>query len=137
MCEHERVCELVADLVREVMWTGREVGRHGVRERLALLRHAVERVVDTEERELIPLLREADAWGSVRVERVRDRHARVLCAVRAFEEQVDIERGGGDLVSCIEQLVAALSSDLEEEREAAIASARDEDGTVVVDQEPD
>lgn len=137
MFEHARVCALVTELVTEVLQTGCKVGHHVVRERLVQLRAAVEEAVEIEERELIPLLRAADAWGPVRVERVRDRHAHMLCAVRDFEDEVSLEHHACDLVARVEQLVAALASDLDEERAAAVASARDEDGTVVVDQEPD
>jgi hypothetical protein len=137
MLEHARVCALVTELVQEILRVGHEIGCDVVRVRLGALRAAMEQAVDIEERELIPLLRQADAWGPVRVERVRDRHAHMLCAVRAFEDEVTIDYDSCDLVSHTEQLVAALSSDLEEERDAVMASARDEDGTVVVDQEPD
>jgi hypothetical protein len=136
--EHARVRALVAELVREALQTGRKVGHRMLRERLAALHAAVDRVVDVEERELVPLLRAGDAWGPARVERVRERHARLLGAVRAFEDEVAAERHGScDVVSRTEEIVRALSSDLDEEREALVASQQGEGGTVVVDQEPD
>jgi len=136
--EHTHLRALVAELVREVLQTGRKVRHREVRERLVGLRAAVEHAIDVEERELAPLVRAADPWGNARVERVRDRHARLRRAVKDFEDDVAEDRHERcDLVSRAEELVAALFSDLEEEDDAIVASQQGDDGTVVLDQESD
>ena len=134
--EHAHVRSLVCELVREATQTASEVSQRAIRERLAALRAAVEHVVDTDERELVPLLREADAWGPARVERIREKYARMLAAVADFEHDLAAERHAScDLVARTEELVRALSSDLEEERSALAASQQAEDSGTVVDQE--
>lgn len=135
--EHTHVRTLVGELAREALQTGHKVRHRGLRARLIALRAAIERANDVEERELVPLLETADAWGAARVERIRERHARVLGVLRAFEADVAPERHGPcDVVARIDALVAALEVEIdEEEGAAAMAERRSEGDTVTDDQE--
>lgn len=135
--EHARVRTLVGELVQDALQTGRKVGHRRLRERLAVLRGAIEHAADVEERELVPLISTADAWGIARVDRIRERHKRLLQAVREFEDGVARDRHGPcDVVARAADLVAALAGELEEEESAVAPMQKGEDGdTVTVDQE--
>lgn len=135
--EHARVRELLDELGREALGPLRHAGYQSLRERLGTLRAAIDRAIEVEERELVPLLRTADAWGPVRIERVRERHARLLSALEVFEAEVAAAQDGGcDVLARTQDIVGAFSSDLDEEHDALVASQRAE-VVVVVDQETD
>jgi hypothetical protein len=136
--EHARIRTLVTDLVNESLQTACKVGHRTLRSRLNALRSAVERVIDIEERELVPRLHHADAWGPVRVERVRERHARLRAVLDDFEEEVTPERHETcDVVVRTEELVRAVSSDLDEEQQALVATEEAETAIIITAQEPE
>src|SRR5262249_42442963 len=121
LCEHALIRALVAELVAAVLEEEDAGSTHdAIRERLGQLRARVERAIVLEEDELIPLLENADAWGAVRVERIRDQHSRMLSAVLGFESEIcaDHQQEEDDLVTHAEALVDAMSRDLEEEKSA-------------------
>lgn len=135
--EQARVRALVAELVRDALQTGHKVRYRVLRERLTTLREAVEHAIVVEEEELVPMLSCADAWGNARVDRVRERHARLLDAVREFEADVTEGRHRPcDVVAHVDDVVAALDGEMEEEETALRVVHRGEDGdTVTEDQE--
>jgi hypothetical protein len=86
-----------------------------------------------DERELVPLLGIADAWGPVRVAELRERHRMILCALDTFEDQVERGRHAPcDVLARLENLVEPLLRDMADE-EAAVRSFK-EGGAPVINQ---
>jgi hemerythrin-like domain-containing protein len=138
--EHTRVAALVLELVRDAPRARQSAPRRDLRRRVATLRAAIERAIDVEERELFPLLRAVDAWGEARVERMRDRQARLLAVIRDLHDELARDdRAPRDVVGRTHDLLGALASHLEEEEDALFRSLGLGEGepTLVVEQEAD
>ena len=127
--EHARVRLLAADLLREALQTGRDVGHRVSPARLALLCATVGRAIDVEERELVPMLQSTGGRAAeATVADLHERHARVLGVLEELAELEELE--GLDpahhdcaLVSRVEELIGAFSADLDE-REALPVSPK-------------
>lgn len=133
LAEHTRLREASARLAQGALPTARKVGHAALRRLVAELRTVALEHAALEERELVPLLLEADAWGSVRVEQLRDRHHRVLRALEAFaNELAEGKHGACDLVARIVEVIDPLFHDMEEEEATIDGQVRG--STVVVDQ---
>lgn len=140
--EHAQVHSLARDLVRAAATAQgfvhpkdpappRGIERRSLLERLADLRAAVERAVDFEEREVVPVVLTADPWGPVRVERLHERHAQILCEVQDFEADVaQGEVGAAELAVRVQGLFSCLCFWLDCEEEEIAESMRQGETTV-------
>jgi len=141
--EHAQVHSLARDLVRAAAEGTGQISvrtdgepravleRGGLLNRLADLRAAVERAVELEERELVPVVLEADAWGPVRVERLHDLHARILDDVDHFGQDVaQGVVGPAELAARVQGLFSCLCFWLDCEEEEIAESLRQGETTV-------
>lgn len=95
----------------------------------------VERLLDYEDAELLPLLEHADAWGEVRVESLDDEHRAQRAMIAALLEDIGAgARSVPELVDEIEWFVGALERDLAEERTLILAGDPLDEQCVVADQ---
>ena len=95
----------------------------------------VERLLDYEDAELLPLLEHADAWGEVRVESLDDEHRAQRAMIAALLEDIGAgARSIPELVDEITWFVAALERDLAEERTLILVGDPLDEQGVVADQ---
>lgn len=99
---------------------------------LGQLASELELHLEFEERELIPILREADAWGPVRVEAISEEHSQQRTLIRALVENA---RGPCDIGALAEELgrfVESFARDMAEEEEHLLnADALGEESVVL------
>jgi len=88
LAEHAHLRARIESLVRESLPTARRVGHGALHALLDDLRSAVQSHAELEEQELGPLLQTIDAWGSVRVSELQQRHEAILRAIDAFAADV-------------------------------------------------
>lgn len=135
--DHAMLRRAMAGLAREAAaaerGTGGAVDR--VRTAAAEVRDAFERHLSYEERVFLPLLREADAWGPVRVTHLLDEHRWQRAVLVAFVEDVT---EGGKLVDEIADetawLIRCLLDDMDEEEKVFRDGAALTASAIVVDQ---
>jgi hypothetical protein len=118
---HARLRARAAELALNALATVREKGHRDVPALVAELAAAVEECDELEERELVPLLIEADPWGPARIEKLRESHARHLGALRSLADEL---ADGVDEplrhVERIEEVVRLLLVDLDEEERLSL-----------------
>ena len=130
---HARLRDRSALLTRDALESARESGhlRGLIVELFAILGEC-----DVlEERELVPLLSDVDAWGPARVERLRECHARHKNALAVLaRELVCGPPVPADVVERFEQIIGALLQDLDEEEVELREAEELEDLPVVSEQ---
>jgi hypothetical protein len=95
----------------------------------------LERLLDYEDAELLPLLEHADAWGEVRVESLDDEHRAQRAMIAALLEDLGAgSRSIPELCDEIQWFVGALERDLAQERTLILAGDPLNDQCVVADQ---
>lgn len=118
--------ELVASPARwrQLRSEGEEIGR------------ALERHICWEDRNLVPVLRDADAWGSERVARLRADHSRQRCSLSALLTRLRDERRSPEhLAKELLALARRLDRDLLRERREALTANVVRDDVVSIDLE--
>ena len=116
LAEHARLRARLDQLVAQALPTARKVGHAALRGLLTELRSAIQDHVQLEERELVPLLQTVDAWGPVRVAKLRDRHDAILRAIDGFAADLAPERHGPcDVLERLQSVVEPLLRDMEDE----------------------
>ena len=99
------------------------------------VRDAFERHLDYEERAFVPLLREADAWGPVRVTHLLDDHRQQRIALVALVE--DVTEGAkpiDELAEEIAWLIRSLQNDMDQEESKLLDSYALGTCSIVLDQ---
>jgi hemerythrin len=98
-----------------------EMQRSAIRDVLDQLCHAVERHFQFEEEVIVPLLREVDAWGPVRVERLATAHEEQrLVLVALVEDAQDGVRNVDDLADEIVMFFQRFEQDIAEEADGLL-----------------
>lgn len=136
LAEHALLRGLMTDLAslgRAVVHD--EKLRPDVRRALAKLRAELERHLRFEETMLVPLLRDADAWGSVRVESMTKEHAEHHAVLLALSEDA------GEGIRTVETLsdemawfVQSLERHMREEEATLLSEEALGDGSIVRDE---
>jgi hemerythrin-like domain-containing protein len=106
-----------------------------VRDVLDQLCTEIEKHLDYEERVLIPILRDADAWGPVRVEQLSKEHAEQRAFLFGLLE--DAQEGMRDIGALADEIIcfaARFEQDMEEEEERLLNADALGERMVVVDQ---
>lgn len=114
---------------------GEETARHRLRDVLAELRKKLEQHLTFEDVFLAPLLRDADAWGEVRVDDMTRDHAGQRAILVALTE--DAADGSRSITAVAEELdwfASCLERDMREEEEKLLSAAALGEETVAVDQ---
>jgi hypothetical protein len=104
-----------AELASNALRIARGVEEHHVRRLVVDLWSIVAETDDLEERELVPLLVRADAWGTARVERLRERHVRHERELGAIADELSADVSVATVITQIESAIANLLEDLEDE----------------------
>jgi hypothetical protein len=118
---HARLRARAAELAVNALASVRDKAHRDVPALVAELASAVEECDDLEERELVPLVAQADPWGSARAEKIRECHARHLTSLRCLADEL---AGGVEdphrHVERIEEVVRSLLDDLDEEERLSL-----------------
>jgi hemerythrin-like domain-containing protein len=130
--EHARLRARLDQLVAEALPSASKVGHAALRQVVDELRSAIEEHLSLDERELVPLLQDSDAWGPVRVEELRERHAYILRALDAFADDIAQGKHGCDLLEKLAAVVTPLLRDMADEESAMLAY--DESSAPIADQ---
>jgi hypothetical protein len=112
-----------------------EKQRPRVREAMGRLRSELERHLAYEEEVLVPILRQANAWGSVRAAHMAKDHEGQRAVLVALTEDVgEGVRGVEALADELEWFVQSFERDMCEEEKTLLGEDALGDGSLVVDQ---
>jgi hypothetical protein len=127
-----RLHEDVRDALRELVRDARDGGRSMKRVEVALRRlgRALDRHATEERRWLVPVLRDLDAWGDVRVSHLQDAHERELAILEAARAD-SVAR----VVHRAPSIARSLHAALLEEEERCLSPELLRDDIVCTDQE--
>lgn len=114
LAEHVLLRRHVAEISRHCRSTASERQRTHLVSALDELKELLHRHLAYEERALVPILLEADAWGPVRVERLEQEHAQQRLVLVALSEDAS-ERPVEELVEELLWFVTALERDMDDE----------------------
>jgi hypothetical protein len=119
---HARLRARSAELASEALRIAHGATDHDVLVRCLVVElwANVEATDQLEKRELFPLLAKADAWGSARVERLRERHARHERDVCTLAVQLGEELPAREAVVRIDGVLRTLLSDLDDEEATSL-----------------
>lgn len=137
---HVRLRLRSAELASEALLIARGAKRHDVRVRalVAELWSTVEQADQLEDRELVPLLAHADAWGPARVEQLRERHARHERDLSALADQLAVDLSADEVVERIDCVLTSLLEDLDDEEATSLEpDVLDPEVPVVVGEQTD
>jgi iron-sulfur cluster repair protein YtfE (RIC family) len=136
--DHGQLRRLFADL-RELLGepaAGPSAG--AVRELAAALRQRFLAHLDLEERLLVPALRDADAWGAERADRIAREHALQRAQLeRLLTHLRDATYAPSELARELDALVSELQVDMEHEERTALSPTLLRDDVIAVDGEPE
>jgi iron-sulfur cluster repair protein YtfE (RIC family) len=127
----EKLTRLEKSALKVISGRAAETGR--LRERCKNLCESLWFHLATEDEILVPLLRELDAWGEVRVERVQNDHQAQRTEIAELKKQAD----AADPVTLAEDVLTfakALRADMAHEEQVSLSRELLRDDTVTVDQ---
>lgn len=130
--EHARLSAMATELAHAMCPEHPSV-EPSVKGRAAALRAELDDYMRIEEDELIPLLASADAWGPIRVQRLRARHARTVAVLDMLVSELSHDHVmASSLAARVHELVRTLLRELDEAVTAL--DVTDPATSVVVDQ---
>ncbi|MEM7410144.1 MAG: hemerythrin domain-containing protein [Myxococcota bacterium] len=130
----ERLAEIEATLRAYVDGTPDAAAQ--LRRRGTTLLAALSTHMDWEERFLFPMLRDADAWGPARVERLTHEHLEQRAQLaQELELLTDPARSNEQVAKSLHAFVALLRADMEEEESAFLGADLLRDDVVGIDVE--
>lgn len=110
---------------------GQQLGRRGRSFLEFFIAH-----IELENRLLVPALRQVDAWGDVRADRVRKEHAEQMTEVQLLlEEFGDPFTGSQEIATRLEDFIAVLEVDMAAEEKATLNPDLLRDDVVGIDVE--
>jgi hypothetical protein len=138
LCAHGQLRARSAELACEVLRVVRGTGAHDKRIRGLVfeLWSIVEETDQLERRELFPLLENADAWGSARVDKLHECHARHEREMSALANELGAIQTARNAVERIDMVLTALLNDLDDEEATSLEmDLLSPDGPVVVSEQ--